>query len=121
MIKASCHCGNVQIEIHAKTDTLTSCNCSICHRIGARWAYFNPKDIRISHQSVPTNEYQWGEKMINFHHCPQCGGTTHYTPVDKNSTRMAINFRHVAKELTQGLAIKYFDGADTWKFVEEPF
>jgi len=40
MHTGSCHCGAVQLEIPSAPDHLTNCNCSICWRYGALWAYF---------------------------------------------------------------------------------
>src|SRR5688572_27281889 len=33
MIRASCHCGAVTIDLAARPERLTSCNCSICRRL----------------------------------------------------------------------------------------
>src|SRR5450759_179867 len=46
-IDASCHCGAVHLAIDAPPETLTECNCSICRRYGALWAYYSPKQVRI--------------------------------------------------------------------------
>jgi hypothetical protein len=34
MIKITCHCGAVAIEVPHPPDTLTNCDCSICRRYG---------------------------------------------------------------------------------------
>ena len=39
MIRASCHCGAVCLEIDAAPAEVTECNCSICRRYGGLWAY----------------------------------------------------------------------------------
>ena len=38
MIEAACHCGAVRLSVPSAPDTVTECNCSICRRLGARWA-----------------------------------------------------------------------------------
>jgi len=40
MLSASCHCGAIHLEFDEKPQTLTGCTCSICHRLGAQWAYY---------------------------------------------------------------------------------
>ncbi len=47
MIRASCHCGAVVIEADRLPRGVTECNCSICRRLGARWAYYTRKSARI--------------------------------------------------------------------------
>ena len=35
----SCHCGAVRWRFEGAPESATSCNCSICRRHGALWAY----------------------------------------------------------------------------------
>jgi hypothetical protein len=44
---ATCHCGDVRILIPESELTVTSCNCSICRRYGALWAYFTRQQVRL--------------------------------------------------------------------------
>lgn len=46
MLKTSCHCGVVQVEVARRPTSLTECNCSICRRVGARWAYYSRKSLK---------------------------------------------------------------------------
>lgn len=120
MIEASCHCGNVKISIPNSTETVNSCNCSACSRYGALWAYFDPNVISINCNTDEIGSYSWGDKTIEFHHCKNCGCITHYTPTERgNSDRMAVNFRLVPSDIVNSVKVRYFDGADTWKFIGE--
>jgi len=119
MIEASCHCGNVSLSIKQKPKALISCNCSICHRLGALWGYFPPEEITVTIKDSPTRAYQWGDKNINFQHCPNCGCTTHYIPTKESGReKMAVNFSMVDKAVSDDIAVKHFDGAKTWQFIE---
>ena len=40
MIRASCHCGAVVMEADSQPRSVTACNCSICRRYAALWAYY---------------------------------------------------------------------------------
>ena len=31
-----CHCGNLKLSANEAPDSMTSCNCSICNRLGAQ-------------------------------------------------------------------------------------
>lgn len=117
MIKASCHCGNITLEIPEITDSLTSCNCSICNRLGALWAYYSPGDVAVSWEQAPSVTYSWGDKEIDFHHCSYCGCVTHYSPVKSNRYRLAINARMIEPAIINDIPIRHFDGADSWEYL----
>jgi hypothetical protein len=42
MLKLSCHCGQIRIEIRKQPDYINECNCTLCSKSGARWAYLHP-------------------------------------------------------------------------------
>lgn len=120
MIEANCHCGNVKITIPNSTETVTSCNCSVCHRFGALWAYFEPIEVSISCSEDTLGAYSWGDKTIEFYHCKNCGCVTHYMPTEiGNKDRMAVNFRLVPSNTLNTIKLRHFDGAQTWKFIDE--
>ncbi|WAJ72375.1 GFA family protein [Catenovulum adriaticum] len=117
MFKASCHCGEIKIKSQKTPDSITSCNCSLCNKIGALWAYFTKEDVIIK-APTPTNEYQWGKKRRTYHTCKKCGCTTHYTQLrDDGTNRVAVNSRMVDPNFIQSVPIKYFDGANTFKYI----
>ncbi len=120
MISASCHCGAVQIGIPSKPEAVTSCNCSICRRLGALWAFFPVDDVRIQIAPGATEEYLWGEKTRRFVRCRTCGCTTHVYPVSpKPGSKVEVNVRLFEPESLGPFRIRCFDGADTWKYVGE--
>ncbi len=119
MFSASCHCGAIKLEIDEKPESLTQCTCSICHRIGAQWAYYTRQQVRVSGLKEAGVDYLWGDKCIEFYHCKTCGCTTHYESVEKYSDcRIAVNTRMMRREDVSGIKVKTFDGADTWKFLD---
>lgn len=117
----SCHCGNVKIKVNQSPESLLSCNCSICQRYGALWAYYTREKAIVTTESTPTNTYRWGDEYIDFHHCPNCGCMTHYTGTERadDSSRMGVNFRMTSHKDIEGITIRRFDGADTWTFIDE--
>src|SRR5262245_65470262 len=78
MIEASCHCGAIQMEIAEKPQRVTSCNCSICHRLGTLWAYYHPDQVTFTAGAGTTVPYAHGERSLAFHRCPTCGCVTHW-------------------------------------------
>lgn len=121
MITASCHCGNITITMPDKITTVTSCNCSICSKYAALWAYFTAEEIKINAPAESLANYCWGDKMINFHHCKQCGCITHYTSTELGpAQRTAVNVRLLDGKPMSAFNIRYFDGADTWQEIKQP-
>jgi hypothetical protein len=47
MLSATCHCGSVRIHVRRAPRTVTRCNCSICRRYGALWAYYPTSSVQI--------------------------------------------------------------------------
>jgi hypothetical protein len=47
MLKLSCHCGQIRIEIKKQPDYINGCNCTLCSKPGARWAYFHPSEVSV--------------------------------------------------------------------------
>lgn len=118
MLKASCHCGAIRIEIESAPQSLTECNCSICRRLGALWAYYRPAQIHIIAPNDATFAYSWGDNKLKFHQCKICGCTTHWQSNDVKLDRMAINAR-LLEEGWSGIPVRKFDGAQSWKYIEE--
>jgi hypothetical protein len=118
MIEANCHCGAVKLTAPAKPDTVTECNCSICRRLGARWAYYSPRHVGLP-KPGSTQPYVWGDRMLAFHRCRSCGVVTHWQSLDGSQERMAINAR-IMDDMDWGkIRVRPFDGADTWKYLDE--
>ena len=118
MFKAQCHCKNITLITKNIPTSLTSCNCSICNRYGALWAYYNAEDVEIRISDAPTSAYLWDKKEIKFHHCSKCGCATHYTSVGIDGQKLTvINTRMAELKEMENIPVKKFDGADTWKFV----
>ncbi len=115
MIEASCHCGAIRLEISSKPKSVTECNCSICGRLGARWAYVHPDKVKILSEPDATRGYVWGDRSIEFHHCRSCGCTTHYESLT-GRPRRAVNARLMATADIRGTPIRKFDGASSWKY-----
>ena len=115
MIEAACHCGAVRLEIAAAPSQITDCNCSICRRLGARWAYYPPGEVTVIGPAEATAAYAWGDKQIAFHHCVTCGCATHWLGLNPaRYDRMGVNVRLFDPAILKGVPVRKLDGADTW-------
>ncbi len=120
MLKASCHCGAVQIEVARKPRSVTQCTCSICHRYGARWAYCTRKTATVGGDTDALRTYSWGDRSLEFFHCRHCGCVTHYESIEKDEdSRIAINARMMSPADIADVPVRTFDGADTWKYLDD--
>ena len=119
MIESSCHCGAVKLEIQVAPAEVTECNCSICRRYGALWAYYSPAIVRIVATGTATDFYLWGDKSIEFHRCRNCGCVTHWVAAAQPADRMGVNARLMTPEVLAATRRRCLDGADTWKLLDE--
>jgi len=120
MLKSSCHCGAVQIETTEMPKWLTQCTCSICRRYGTLWGHLTRKTARVSFEPGAASAYVWNDKVIEFYHCNTCGCVTHYEGMEKTEEeRVSVNFRMFAPEEIEDIEVRIFDGADTWKFLDD--
>ena len=119
MHTASCHCGQVRIEIDELPATVTDCNCSICRRYGALWAYRTRDQVRLHAGPDALAAYSWGDRTIEFWHCRHCGCMTHYTTVAGNpENRFVVNARMLPLETRASLRPRRLDGNDTWEYLD---
>jgi hypothetical protein len=42
------------------------CNCTLCRRYGAIWAYYKPGEVKIVQGGDSTVAYVWGNKWLAF-------------------------------------------------------
>ena len=118
MIEVACHCGAARLGVPEAPTEVTECNCSICRRLAARWAYYSPKDVSLP-DGARTDAYVWGDRMLAFHRCRTCGVTTHWQSLDGARDRMAINARLIDGVDWGKVRVRLFDGANTWDYLDE--
>jgi hypothetical protein len=72
ILEGACHCGEQRFTAPAP-ETVAECNCSICSKRGGLWAYYDPADVKLETNPATLADYQWGDRMMTFHHCQTCG------------------------------------------------
>jgi hypothetical protein len=119
MVEASCHCGAVRMRLAEQPQRVTSCNCSLCRRLGALWAYYRQEQVEFVAGAGTTVPYVQGERSLELHHCPTCGCVTHWESVKKGAAeRMAVNARLMDPSEMANVPIRKFDGASTWTYLD---
>jgi len=114
-LKISCLCGQVCVKIPKLPDFINECNCTLCSKSGARWAYFNPSDVSIE---GATKRYSRGDKedpAAEIQFCANCGSTTHFiltaSAISKfGNSQMGVNMRLADEKDLAGIELRYPDG-----------
>jgi hypothetical protein len=117
MLKGSCHCGKVQWTYDVPLESVTACNCGLCSRYGAMWAY-GQLDQGIT-VSGPTKAYMRGRKINGYHFCTDCGCIAYYlanNKDEKGQLRIAVYLRMMG-DLTPiaHLPVDHFKGKDSFE------
>ena len=107
------------VELPSAPEKATDCNCSICRRSGALWAYYEFGTVRITGHPENTHEYIQGDRTLATVRCATCGCVTHWEPLPREpGKRHGVNLRNFDPKLLESVQIRRFDGADTWQFLD---
>lgn len=114
----SCHCGNAGWTLVGDPSSVTACNCTLCRRFGALWAY-GYEDGRIAIIGTTRSYTRKGKAnpVLAIHFCMDCGCVTHYRELradDDGRHRIAVNLRMAPPDAVTHLPIDHFDGLDTF-------
>ncbi|MBU6420019.1 MAG: GFA family protein [Proteobacteria bacterium] len=115
MLNLHCLCGQIRIQTSKRPDFINACNCTLCSKAGARWAYFHPSDVAIE---GTTKGYQRGDKenpAAEIHFCANCGSTTHFVLTESavakfGNVQMGVNMRLADETDLAGIELRFPDG-----------
>jgi len=119
MIEAACHCGAARLAVARAPRRLTDCNCSICRRYGALWAYYKASEVRLRYRRRDVETYAWGDRMLRFVRCRSCGSVLHWEAAkDPRADRIGVNARNFGPAVIAKVRVRRLDGAKSWKFLD---
>ena len=78
MLKLFCLCGGVRIEVAKRPDFINECNCTLCSKSGARWAYLHPSEVGIEGTTKGYSREDKEDPAAEIRFCANCGSTTHF-------------------------------------------
>jgi hypothetical protein len=115
MLKFSCLCGQVHIEISRRPDFINECNCTLCSKSGARWAYFHPSEVGIAGTTRGYSREDKDDPAAEIHFCANCGSTTHFTLTSSaiakfGNIQTGVNLRLTDERDLAGIELRYPDG-----------
>jgi hypothetical protein len=116
---ASCHCGAVRVHVRQSPRTIVNCNCSICRRYGALWAYYKPTSVKIEAPKNGLSKYSWNKRIRDYYRCKRCGCVTHYTyRGEQRDTLMGVNAANFPPSVVGKARMRHLDGAGSWKMLD---
>jgi hypothetical protein len=115
-LKLTCLCGGVRIEIGARPTFLHDCNCTLCRKSGAWWAYLRPGQVEVAGETRGYSRADTADPSAELRFCATCGATTHYvlTPsavARYGNVQMGVNLRLAAEADLAGIELRFPDGA----------
>ncbi|OCP01838.1 MULTISPECIES: GFA family protein [unclassified Ensifer] len=119
MLKGSCHCGNGKWTLEGDPGSITACNCTLCRRYGALWAYdYEGERIAVSGELTAYSRADEKDPTLEILFCPTCGCVVAWRGLQLDGDgrrRIAVNVRLTSPELVADLPVDYFDGFDTFE------
>lgn len=113
-IKATCHCGAITVTVPGHPNQpINDCQCTICRRYGAAWAYYNPSTVNIEVQDgASLGKYVWGDRTASFNWCQRCGCLMFWAAEEGHDRgEMGVNSRMMEPDAVRGVNRKVDYGA----------
>lgn len=115
MLNLSCLCGRVRVTLARRPDYVNECNCLLCRKSGARWAYFHPSEVTVEGASKTYCRADKADPAARLGFCDTCGVTTHWTLTESaaakyGNTLMGVNMGLADEAELAGIELRYPDG-----------
>jgi len=115
MLKLSCLCGEIRVETKKQPDYINECNCTLCSKPGARWAYFHPSEVSVERKAKGYCREDKHDPAAEIQFCAECGSTSHFiltaSAASKfGNTLMGVNMRLADERELTGIKLRYPDG-----------
>ena len=115
MIELSCLCGQIRVKTAKRPDFIHACNCTLCAKSGARWAYFHPSEVSVEGTATGYSRADKDDPSAQIQFCAQCGATTHFTLTPSAAAKfgnsmMGVNMWLADEADLAGIELRYPDG-----------
>jgi len=115
MVTLSCLCGQVRVQTKQRPEYLNECNCTLCRKTGAIWAYFNPSEVEVAGKVQGYSRADKEDPAARIQFCATCGATTHFVLTESAVARfgnsvMGVNMRLADEADLAGIELRYPDG-----------
>jgi hypothetical protein len=113
-----CHCGNAGWTLTGDPGSVTACNCTLCRRYGALWAYdYEGERIAIDGATGAYTRVGKADPSLEIRFCPACACVIAWRglrPREDGRRRIAVNVRLAEPNAVAHLPIEHFDGLDSF-------
>jgi hypothetical protein len=115
MVKITCLCGQISITIEKRPAFINACNCTLCRKSGAHWAYLHPDEVQVEGVTHSYCREDKDDPAAEIQFCGRCGSTTHFTLSASAVSRfgngmMGVNMRLADESDIAGIELRYPDG-----------
>lgn len=115
MLNLSCLCGQITVKLGKRPDFIHECNCTLCAKTGARWAYFHPSEVSVEGTASGYCRSDKDKPNARIQFCPTCGVTTHFVLTEQaiaevGNTLMGVNMWLADAHDLAGTELRYPDG-----------
>jgi hypothetical protein len=115
MLDLACLCGQLRLTLARPPAYIHECNCTLCHKTGARWGYCDPADVTLAGATHGWTRTDKPEPAADVRFCPACGTTTHFTLTEAAAARfgntlVGVNMRLADEGALAGIELRYPDG-----------
>jgi hypothetical protein len=115
MLKLSCLCGQIRVAIEKQPDFIHECNCTLCSKSGARWAYFHPSQVSVEGTTQGYSRDDKDDPATQIRFCATCGATTHFVLTESavakfGNSQMGVNMLLADESDLAGVELRYPDG-----------
>ena len=108
----ACHCRAVKFKVDLDLSGALQCNCSICSKLGAVWAFAPASQFKLQSGQESLEDYQFGKKTLHHIHCTHCGIETFAEGKMPDGTpTVGINLRCLDGVDVTKLSPRQYDGA----------
>lgn len=116
--RGRCHCGAVGWRYSGDIDEATICNCTVCRRYAALWAYdWDGFGIHVDDPENRLTGYVRG-KHIAFNFCSGCGNLVSWRGLmahPDGRVRTAVNLRLAEPADVAHIPLRRFEGLHTFE------
>lgn len=108
---ASCHCGNIQLDIEGELTQALACNCSICQRKGTLLWFVPADQVNLLTPREKMTTYTFNKHVIQHRFCPVCGVQVFGEANNpKGDPVFAINIRCLEDIDPLAVPVNFYDG-----------
>ncbi len=112
----TCICGAARITVQKKPAFIHDCDCTLCRKSGAGWAYYPLNEVHTEGQTVSVMRTDKADPAVQVHSCPTCAATTHFVAAKSFTDRhgptdvIGVNMRLFDPGDLKGVEVRFPDG-----------